>query len=374
MDIIKNNPVKVGIFVLLFVTVVIVGGYLFFTWRPDPSLDLPTLTPVENTQAPTGTAAEPTAEGTEDPGFTSTPDFTSTPEFTSTPKAACGGPEVMNILVTGVASESYLYGLADAIRVVRVDFRNQKVTILSLPRDLWVNIPISVPDKTEDITPGKLNQSYFYGSEGMGYYNKPGFGSGLMAETLLENYGLRIDHYVSANINSFRVAIDAIGGIHVCFGDPVYKKRMDPITGYEYPVTYIKSGCHTIDGEQAEFAVRQRIQIGDEGRINRQTVILKAIAAKLITPSTLKNLPDIVGRMKQYVELDLSPAEISQLLCLAGLINPDEDIVYVNIPEEMIQDAWMQDMVRGGLYTSALVVDEAEMRQLMTDFQQGVWP
>ena len=56
-------------------------------------------------------------------------------------------------------NEDYLYGLADEIRVVRVDFVTPKVTVLALPRDLWVEIP-----EIEDaygITHGKLNQAYF---------------------------------------------------------------------------------------------------------------------------------------------------------------------------------------------------------------------
>jgi branched-chain amino acid aminotransferase len=71
----------------------------------------------------------------------------------------------MNILISGVASDSYLYGLADAIRIARIDFQLKKVTVLALPRDLWVQIP-GLED--EGITAGKLNQAYFYGSEGMG--------------------------------------------------------------------------------------------------------------------------------------------------------------------------------------------------------------
>jgi LCP family protein required for cell wall assembly len=372
MDIIKNNPIKVGIAFLLIVTVNIVGWYLFLTWRPDPSLNLPTLTPVLETEAPpTVTATEGSPEENENTSETATPTNTAAPEYTATLEPVCGGPNYMNVLITGVAP-NMMYGLADAIRVVRVDFQHQKVTVLSFPRDLWVDIPVSVPGKSQDITPGKINQAYFYGTEGMGYYSGPGNGSGLLAKTLLEDFGLRIDHYIAASVDSFKAGIDAIGGIHVCFGDPVYKKRMDPKTGVEYPVEYIKSGCHQIDGEQAEFAVRQRIKIGDEGRISRQTVILKAIAAKLITPSTLKNLPDIVNRMKQYYELDLSPAEISQLLCLAGKIDPKEDIVYVDIPEEMINAEWRKNI--DGQNTSVLIVDQEEFRQLMTDFQQGVWP
>lgn len=377
MEIIKRNPIKFGMAFLIIAVVSIVGWYLLISWnRPlGEPLELPTNTPVqkigESTNTPDQSAAE---EKTEEPEVTLSPTVTSTPKFTPTLEPICGGPEYMNILVTGVAAESYLYGLADAVRVVRVDFRNQKITVLSFPRDLWVDIPISVPDKTDGITPGKLNQAYFYGTEGMGYYSGAGYGSGLMAETLQNEYGLHIDHYLSANLYSFRNTIDILGGIDVCLAEPVLKKKEDFYSGYDFPVHYLDAGCQHLTGEQAEFVVRQRIQIGDEGRVQRQTVVLKALAAKMLTPSGLQTLPDIVERLKTYLLFDFSPAEISQLLCLADKIDREEDIVYATIPEDMLEASWEIDEVRGGLYTSVLLVDKTEMQELMADFQQGIWP
>lgn len=374
MDIIKRNPVKIGIAFLVIITINIAGWYLFITWnRPlGEPLALSTITPLpENTEEPTETLV-PTVEETLEPDVTLPPTSTFTPVPTATTKPACGGPEYMNVLVTGVAAEGYLYGLADAIRVVRVDFRAQKIIVLSLPRDLWVDIPLSVPGKTNEITPGKLNQAYFYGTEGMGYYFGAGYGSGLLAETLQSNYGLHIDHYLSANLYSFRKIIDSLDGITVCLADPIYKKKTDFYSGGEFPVHYLDAGCQKINGEQAEFVVRQRIQIGDEGRMKHQTVVLKALAAKMLTPSGLKALPDIVERLKTYVLLDFSPAEITQMLCLAGMIDQDMDIVYADIPEDMLEASWEQSI--NGYYTSVLIVDKTAMQELMADFQQGIWP
>ncbi|HMD80484.1 MAG TPA: hypothetical protein VKE92_04190, partial [Anaerolineales bacterium] len=62
---------------------------------------------------------------------------------TATAQPACGGPSVMNILAVGsdARGDHYLYGLADIIRLVRVDFVSKQVGILEVPRDLWVDIP-----------------------------------------------------------------------------------------------------------------------------------------------------------------------------------------------------------------------------------------
>ena len=118
------------------------------------------------------------------------------PTTTATPKPLCGGPPVMNILAVGsdARGDHYLYGLADIIRLVRVDFVNAQVGILEVPRDLWVDIP-EISDHY-GITQGKLNQAYLYGNKGLGYYDDADQGPGLLARTLNLNFGARPDHYL----------------------------------------------------------------------------------------------------------------------------------------------------------------------------------
>ena len=186
--------------------------------------------------------------------------------------------------MTGVDSKGYLFGLADSIRIVRFDFQTQKVTVLALPRDLWVNIPGAAQ---YGVTKGKLNQAYFYGTEGMGFYKVTGYGSGLLAHTLLEEYGLHVDHYVSVNLHAFREIVDALGGLDVYLSEDINIKHN------EQPKLYLKAGTHHLDGAQAEQVVRTRIEIGDFGRIRNQTLILKALAVKMLTPNGIKQLPDL---------------------------------------------------------------------------------
>ena len=150
----------------------IAGIYLVQKWDQPlgEGLALPTLTSVEissqqdssESSKATSTAFQPADEeatSQNEPEPTAVP--TNTPIPTATPEPLCGGPETMTVLALGVDSggdNDYLYGLADVIKVVRVDFVTPKVTVMSLPRDLWVQIP-----GIEDfgVTEGKLNQSYF---------------------------------------------------------------------------------------------------------------------------------------------------------------------------------------------------------------------
>ena len=86
----------------------------------------------------------------------------------------------MYLLAAGVDSTDpeYLYGLSDVIRVIRIDFVTPKVTVLTLPRDLEVQIPDLIPSVQDEIYNAKLNQAYFYGGPGMGFYEGQVAGQG----------------------------------------------------------------------------------------------------------------------------------------------------------------------------------------------------
>ncbi len=344
---------KIFVLSLAGLTFLVGVGYVLLTWNQpiNAPLNLPT-----ETQAP---IQETKTSGAEVTG-TGAPTIAPSPTI----EPVCGGPPSMNILISGVASNSYLYGLADAVRVVRVDFQNPGATILALPRDLWVTIPGL---ENRGINAGKLNQAYFYGTEGMGYYSGSGFGSGLLAETIMLNYGFRADRYLAVNLNSFRIIIDTLGGIDVYLAGDVYKK----VNGE--PEIYLKAGSHHLNGKEAEMLARHRITIGDLGRINNQTVILKAVAAKLLSPSGIKALPALIEQLKNNVKTDLSPADITQLICLAGMIDFQEDIEYQTLPVEFLDEQMVFDPARG-INTSALIGNEEKIRSLMIDFQNGIWP
>ena len=348
------NILRILIFSLVGFTIVIGAGYLLIPWNKplDAPLDLPlatsTLTPPPN---PTSTdEIQPTLE----------PSITPTPTIVP----VCGAQPTMNILISGVASNSYLYGLADAIRVARIDFQLKKVTVLALPRDLWVQIPGL---EEEGITAGKLNQAYFYGTEGMGYYSGGGYGSGLLAETLWSDYGYRADHYLAVNLYSFRRIIDALGGIDVYLPRDVYRQVN------EKPKLLLTAGYHHLYGEDAETLARNRITIGDFGRINNQTIILRAVAAKLLSPSVLTALPTLIDQLKSNVKTDFTPADITQLICLAGMLDYKEDLDFVTLPVDLLEQQRIYDPATD-TNTAALVADDDQIRKLLGDFQGGIWP
>lgn len=362
LETIKKSPVKIGIILALLIILNVVGWYLYLNWDTpfgDP-LDLPTATQEIVQEIATETPSE---GGTEDTEPTATPELAMTPTI----EPICGDDLSKTILVSGIDSEGYLFGLADSIRIVRLDFQTKKITVLALPRDLWVDIPGAYQ---YGVTQGKLNQAYFYGTEGMGFYDGSGYGAGLLAHTLQNNYGLHVDHYLTVNMYAFRNIVDALGGLDVYLPEDVYIKHN------EQPKLYLKAGTHHLEGKQAEQVVRARIDIGDFGRIRNQTLVLKALAVKMLTPNGIKQIPDLASRLLSYVLTDVSAADVSQMACLAAQIDPQEDIIFetlIPVEEEATIGQWVLDEY-AGYQVYALFYDKDIITQRLADFQNGTWP
>lgn len=293
---------------------------------------------------------------------------TTEPESTSTPvpQPLCGGPPVMNILAIGsdARGNHYLYGLADVIRLVRVDFVNARVTILEVPRDLWVEIP-EISDHY-NITHGKLNQSYLYGNKGLSYYDGPGEGPGLLARTLNLNFGAQPDHYIAVNMKTFEAIVDAVDGIDVYL--PYDVEVVTP----DYPDGYgVEAGQHHFDGKTALWVARIR-QYGTFSRAENQNIIMCALRKKLLSPAIVPAIPQLVKDFQRYVQTDLSPEEINQLGCLATKMN-GANIVFASFPMELFSVEKTFDPQLKAT-TSTLAADFDILRDYVNQFHAGTWP
>jgi LCP family protein required for cell wall assembly len=342
------------------------------TWSEPlgPSLGLPTLTPTAPVIQPSSTPIAVAQAGSGEISLPrSRPPSTSTPDPTATPEPLCGGPPVMTILGVGADSraDSYLYGLADVIRVARVDFVTPKITVLSIPRDIWVEIPGI--EEHYGITHGKLNQSYLYGGDGMGYYDGPGFGPGLLARTLDQNFGLRVDHYGAVNMSTFVRIVDAVGGIDIYLPQAVDGRPIDEQTE---DMGFFDAGQHHFTGIQALKFSRIRKKYNDFTRMDHQNMVLCALREKILSPAVLPDIPQIIGAFEGSVLTDLSLEQLSQVACLAPQVD-SEDLIFTGIPQEMLE-ANRQYSPQLKAYTFTYNVDPEVMRQLMADFQAGLWP
>lgn len=305
------------------------------------------------TSSPTPTAQTPTSSPTAT--------VTSTP----TPAPVCGGPPVMDVLLIGsdTRASSYYVGLADSIRIVRVDFVHPGIMTLAFQRDLYVKIPDIASHY--NITHGKLNQAYLYGNPGFGYYDGPGQGPGLLAKTLQLNFGTQADHYVAVNLQTFQKVVDALGGIDIDLPHAV-----DGRTGPRDNTRYFPAGPQHLDGYRTMILARMRPD-GDLERTSTQDLILQALAARMLTPDALPRLPELVESFYGSIQTDMGATEISQLLCLGSMLNP-RNIRNVNFPDDIFKGSRVQDPVLG--YTFVWNVDFNLLRAYVQYFNNGSWP
>jgi LCP family protein required for cell wall assembly len=335
-----------------------------------PALNLSTLPASSPTGAaapasPTFTVLPPTYAYL--PTVTPPPTFTALPTFTSSPQT-CGLSGVTTILAIGTdsRSNSYEYGLADVIRLVRVDFLARKVSVLEFPRDLWVKIP-EIADDLHGQDHEKLNQAYLYGNPGFGYWNDPSAGPGLLARTLDVNFGARPDHYVAVNMRTFEQVVDAVGGIDIYLPQDVNgRTKNDPRKSL-----YFAQGQHHLDGQEA----LQLARIRNEGvfeRADNQNRVLCALRDKLATPAVLPKIPQIIQSFLDNIQTDLSPEQISQFACLGTKIDPSM-ILFASFPENMFKGTRVYDPV----FKSRVFiwdVDFAVLRNYVIQFNAGFWP
>ncbi|GGG79398.1 LCP family protein [Corynebacterium pelargi] len=136
-----------------------------------------------------------------------------------------------------------------------------KATLLSIPRDSYVNIPGYGMDK--------INAAFSLG------------GAPLLEQTVEEATGLRIDHYAEIGMGGLANVVDAAGGIEVCPPEPID----DPLANLN-----IQAGCQRVDGPTALGYVRTRAtSMGDLDRVQRQREFFSALVNKLTSPGTFLN-------------------------------------------------------------------------------------
>jgi LCP family protein required for cell wall assembly len=308
--------------------------------------------------------ATPTVSLTPTATVTPTPTPTLTPTPTEIP-VLCGGPRVMFILLVGsdARQDSYAIGLADSMRLVRVDFVEASVQVLAFPRDLYVEIPDI--EEHGGITHGKLNQAFLYGNPGYNYFDGPGQGPGLLARTLEHNFGAQVDHYVAVNLQTFVRIIDTLGGIDVNLPYVIDGR----VRGSRDPNRYFAAGPQHLDGYRTMLLTRLRPG-GDLQRMEIQNLILRALADQLLSPATILKFPQLIRSFEESIQMDLNPTVSGQLLCLRRQLDT-EKIDFLSFPEGLFETARVRDPVLGN--TSILQADFEVLADYVKKFSDGTW-
>ena len=151
---------------------------------------------------------------------------------------------------------------SDTILILHIPSNGGRAVLISLPRDSYVNIP--------RYGQNKINAAYSFG------------GPQLLAQTVQNNTGLRIDHYIGIGFGGLVNVVDAVGGVRMCLPTPIH----DPASGLN-----LKAGCQTLDGAEALGYVRTRHQFANQDlqREQNQRLFLRALLRKMTSPTTLLN-------------------------------------------------------------------------------------
>ncbi|MCJ7695155.1 MAG: LCP family protein [Anaerolineaceae bacterium] len=315
--------ISFGVIGLVTISVFLIYIFWFKPTIQKPLSDALTLPTQQADNTNIGQLPSDETEGSMLSNVSSVPIYTN-PTTEPGKKPICGNESEWLVLLVGVdyMGDGYLYGLADVIRVARIDFVNAKINLVALPRDLIVDIP---ENRLIVEGPIKINQAYLFGTAGMGHYVGSGLGAGSLAEVIQYNFGVSVDHYGVINFNTFTNFVDVIGGIEVDL--PYYVD--------DRPHSFFPAGKQTLSGTQALALARIRQKYSDGFRINNQTLILKAIFNRLMQPEILIKLPGLVDRFKDSVLTDLSIDQIGTAVCFIRKFG-FENLNSFSVPEDFI--------------------------------------
>jgi LCP family protein required for cell wall assembly len=260
------------------------------------------------------------------------------PRESDLPVPDWGRKERVNVLLLGVDERPQEEGpcRTDTMILVTVDPATNSAGMLSIPRDLYVEIP--------GYGLNRINVAHFIGDRD----NHPGGGPALAKKTVQYNLGVPIHYYVRINFQGFRDIIDTLGGITVEVEREIRDDRY-PDENYGYMTIYIPAGVQQMDGEMALRYARTRHNGSDFMRLRRQQEVLFAIREKALGLDLIPRLPELFSTMGYTVDTDLGPEEVLALAQIARQIEK-EDIRSAVIDETMAVSVILPDTGANVLY------------------------
>jgi LCP family protein required for cell wall assembly len=181
-------------------------------------------------------------------------------------------PAHVDLLVMGLDArkgEGFL-ARTDSIMLIGIDPAQLRVSVLSIPRDVFIEVP-------------------GYGSQRINTINLlaeekvKGSGPTLLSESIAQDFGVRPDRYVRLNFQTFVDLVNAVGGVTIDV-DRVIVDDSYPTEDGGTKVVRFESGVQTMDGERALIYARTRHSDDDYHRASRQQQVVSALASKLANP------------------------------------------------------------------------------------------
>lgn len=209
---------------------------------------------------------------------------------------------VLNILLIGSDTRSKDdRGLSDAMIVVSINKKTQKIVGTSILRDIYIQIPGKENNN-------RINTAYAYG------------GAKLLMETIEQNFKIDIDRYVSVNFFAFMDIIDALGGVNITVKKEELKDMNDSIRGLNTLLDnnveqdiVLEEGTYNLSGKQALGYARNRYVGMDFERTARQRRVLEQVFNN-VKGLSLIELNDLLNIILPQVTTNLTEGEIFSLI------------------------------------------------------------
>jgi LCP family protein required for cell wall assembly len=263
------------------------------------------------------------------------------------------GQETVNFLLIGSDQRHGASFRTDTMVVAILRPNEGQVSLISIPRDLWVSIPGSENQR--------INTAYENG-ELNGY---PGGGAALLKDTIQYNLGIRIDHTALVDFDGFRQIVDTLGGVDVPVSCPYTDWRLiDPTFNPELESNWnlytVNPGVIHMDGDLALWYARSRQKSSDFDRGRRSQEVLRALFTHALQTGTLTRIPELYNNFKDSVDTDLGLGDILQLSLYAPrMTNADIRSYYIRPP---YVTSWITDQ---GAYV--LLPNQDLLPQLLTE-------
>ncbi|MCC6500501.1 MAG: LCP family protein [Anaerolineales bacterium] len=264
------------------------------------------------------------------------------------------GQDTINFLLIGSDRRSQAGSTRTDTMVVAILRPSEgQVSLISIPRDLWVSIP--------GYENNRINTAYQLGKS-TGY---PGSGAGLLKDTIQYNLGIRIDHTALVDFNGFSKIVNTLGGVDVPVVCPYTDWRLiDPSYNPEIEANWflhtVNPGVIHMDGDLALWYARSRQKSSDFDRGRRQQEVLRALFVQALQTGTLTRIPELYNDLKDSVETDLGLGDLLQLSVYAPkMSNADIRSFYIRPP---IVNSWITS---GGAYV--LSPDQVLLQQMLAE-------
>jgi LCP family protein required for cell wall assembly len=216
------------------------------------------------------------------------------PGTTADAPPAWSGRDRLNVLLLGIDTRDTDPATrnTDTMLVVSVDPVNKTAGMLSIPRDIYIDMPGTFQ--------GKVNGAYSFG------------GPELVRKIVDDLLGIRIHTYALVNFDAFNRIIDGVGGVVVDAKRPV-RDEYYPTSDFGIERINILTGPQLMHGQVALEYARSRHDTNDYSRARRQQEVVGALRTRLAQPDALRALPAIIDSVGTTLETDLDPANVLPL-------------------------------------------------------------